>query len=133
MVCNAFLAFAYYPEWFADSKILIGLLALVVGWSAARTCSSTSSTCSSRGCPGRLSRGVMPYAFLLPAVALIGLMLLYPTIQTINYSFANADSTEYVGLENYRDDLQDQRVLAVDLQQRPVAAHRARRHGLLRR
>ena len=32
-------------------------------------------------------------------------MLLYPTIQTINYSFANADSTEYVGLDNYRDDL----------------------------
>ena len=26
-----FLAFAYYPEWFFDSKILIGVLALVVG------------------------------------------------------------------------------------------------------
>ena len=25
-------------------------------------------------------------------------MLLYPTVQTINYSFANSDSTEYVGL-----------------------------------
>ena len=28
---NACLSFAYYPEWYADSKILIGLLALVVG------------------------------------------------------------------------------------------------------
>ena len=48
----------------------------------------------------------MPYAFLLPAIGLIALMLLYPTIQTINYAFANADSTEYVGLENFRDHLQ---------------------------
>jgi alpha-glucoside transport system permease protein len=29
-------------------------------------------------------------------------MLLYPAVQTINYSFANSDSTKYVGLENYR-------------------------------
>ena len=29
-------------------------------------------------------------------------MLLYPTIQTINYAFANADSTEYVGLDNFK-------------------------------
>ena len=36
-------------------------------------------------------------------VALLGLMLLYPTVQTINYSFANRDATEYVGLDNYRD------------------------------
>ncbi len=28
---NLFLAFAYYPEWFADSKILIGVLALIAG------------------------------------------------------------------------------------------------------
>src|SRR5690606_17152403 len=27
---------------------------------------------------------------------------LFPTIQTINYSFANRDSTAYVGLQNYR-------------------------------
>jgi alpha-glucoside transport system permease protein len=30
-------------------------------------------------------------------------MLLYPTVQTINYSFANADSTEYIGFDNYVD------------------------------
>ena len=43
----------------------------------------------------------MPYAYLLPALAAITLMLIYPTLQTINYSFANADSTEYVGFDNY--------------------------------
>ena len=29
-------------------------------------------------------------------------MLIYPTFQTINYSFANSDSTAYVGLQNYQ-------------------------------
>jgi alpha-glucoside transport system permease protein len=54
------------------------------------------------GLPGRASRALMPYAFLLPGFGLIGLMLLYPTIQTINYAFANDDSTEYVGFDNFR-------------------------------
>jgi len=101
-VANASLAFAYYPNWFADSKILIGLLALVVGVGGAYG----FFYCLNQfveGLPGRLSRGLMPYAFLAPAFALLALMLLYPTVQTINYSFANADATEYVGLENYRE------------------------------
>jgi alpha-glucoside transport system permease protein len=54
------------------------------------------------GLPGRASRALMPYAFLLPGFGLIGLMLLYPTVQTINYAFANADATEYVGLDNFK-------------------------------
>ncbi|MFC5043872.1 carbohydrate ABC transporter permease [Ornithinimicrobium kibberense] len=45
--------------------------------------------------PRRLEHGLIPYAFLLPGFSLIALMLLYPTIQTIHYSFANRDSTEY--------------------------------------
>ncbi len=59
------------------------------------------------GLPRRLSEGLIPYAFLLPSVAFIGLMLIYPTIQTINYSFANADSTAYVGFANYRSIFSD--------------------------
>jgi len=100
--CNAFLAFAYYPEWFASSKILIGLLALVVGLGGAFFFFYFVNMFV-EGLPGRLSRGVMPYAFLLPGMSLIALMLLYPTIQTINYAFANSDSTAYVGLQNFRD------------------------------
>jgi len=101
-VANASLSFAYYPEWYADSKILIGLLALVVGLGGAYGFFYCLNMFV-EGLPGRLSRGLMPYAFLAPAFALLGLMLLYPTVQTINYSFANRDATEYVGLENYRD------------------------------
>ena len=59
------------------------------------------------GLPKRLSGGVIPYAFLLPAVLLIGVMLIYPTVQTIHYSFADADSEAYVGFQNYVDVFSD--------------------------
>jgi alpha-glucoside transport system permease protein len=51
--------------------------------------------------PGRLSRALLPYAFLLPAFGLIGLMLIYPTVQTVVYSFADRFSESWVGFENY--------------------------------
>src|SRR6478735_3694944 len=54
------------------------------------------------GLPRRLSEGVIPYAFILPGLLLVGLMLIYPTFQSINYSFANSDSTAYIGLQNYK-------------------------------
>ena len=101
-VGNLFLAFAYYPEWFADSKVLIGVLALVAGVVGAYLLFMFINMFV-EGLPGRMSRGVMPYAFLLPGLGLIGLMLIYPTVQTINYAFANSESTEYVGLQNFRD------------------------------
>lgn len=102
LVANLFLAFAYYPEWFADSKILIGILALIAGVGGAYGFFYCLNMFV-EGLPGRLSRGLMPYAFLLPGLLLIGVMLLFPAVQTINYSFANADATEYVGLQNYQD------------------------------
>src|SRR3954452_2042025 len=46
-------------------------------------------------------RGV-PHLFVLPALGLVGVLLVWPTIQTVVYSFANADSTRWVGLANYR-------------------------------
>ena len=53
--------------------------------------------------PGRWEDRVKPYLYLLPAFAAISLYLIYPTIQTFVYSFANARSTEFVGLQNYMD------------------------------
>ncbi len=53
--------------------------------------------------PGRWEDRVKPYVYLLPALAGIGLFLIYPAIQTIVYSFANRDSTAWVGLDNYTD------------------------------
>jgi len=51
--------------------------------------------------PGRWEDRVKPFLFLLPALGAITLYLIYPTIQTVVYSFANAGSTEFVGLSNY--------------------------------
>jgi alpha-glucoside transport system permease protein len=101
-IANLFLAFAYYPGWFGNSRILIGVVALVAGVGGAGIFFYFLNMFV-EGLPPRLSAGVIPYAFLLPGLGLITLMLLYPTVQTINYSFANRDSTAYVGLENYRE------------------------------
>ncbi len=51
--------------------------------------------------PGRWENRLKPYLYILPAVAAIALYILYPAIQTIVYSFANAQSTQFVGLKNY--------------------------------
>lgn len=99
---NLFLAFAYYPEWFFNSKILMGALGLVIGVGGAAILFYFINV-AVEALPRRLEHGLIPYAFLLPGFSLIGLMLLYPTLQTIHYSFANADSTAYVGLQNYAD------------------------------
>ena len=46
---------------------------------------------------------VKPYVFIGPAVAVVGVFLVYPAAQTVVYSFANDRSTAFVGLDNYRD------------------------------
>ena len=53
--------------------------------------------------PGRWEDRIKPFLWLLPALAAIGLYLVYPTIQTAVYSFANAGSTAFVGISNYSD------------------------------
>jgi alpha-glucoside transport system permease protein len=53
--------------------------------------------------PGRWEHRVKPYLYIAPAFAAITFYLIYPAIQTLVYSFANADSTRFVGLANYRD------------------------------
>lgn len=51
--------------------------------------------------PGRWEDRIKPYFYVLPAIVLVAVIVLYPTLQTINFSFANADSTSYIGLKNY--------------------------------
>ena len=99
-LANLFLAFGYYPQWFGN-KVVIGILAIIgaVGGAAVLFFFLNMFV---EGLPQRLSEGVIPYAFLLPGLGLVGLMLIYPTFQTINYSFANSDSTAYIGLQNYK-------------------------------
>ena len=53
--------------------------------------------------PQKWEERLKPYAFILPAIAAIGLFLIYPDVRTIILSFANSTSTAWVGLENYTD------------------------------
>ncbi len=99
-LANLFLAFGFYPEWFGN-KVVIAVLAIVGGVGGAAALFYFLNMFV-EGLPQRLSEGLIPYAFLLPGFALVVLMLIYPTFQTINYSFANSDSTAYVGFENYK-------------------------------
>lgn len=101
LAINLFLALAFYPEWFLDNKILIGLVGVAGGLVAAYLLFYFLNMFVD-ALPRRLSQGVIPYAFLLPGLGFIALMLIYPTVQTVNYSFANRDSTTYVGLDNYK-------------------------------
>jgi alpha-glucoside transport system permease protein len=51
--------------------------------------------------PDRWEDRIKPYVYILPAFAAISLYLIYPAVQTVIYSFANADSTKFVGFKNY--------------------------------
>lgn len=102
---NLFLSFGYYPEKFG-SKVVIAILAVAGGVLGAALLFYFINTFV-EGLPDRVSAFLMPYAYILPGLGLIGLMLLYPVLQTINYSFANADSTAYVGFDNYKEIFQD--------------------------
>lgn len=51
--------------------------------------------------PGKWEARLKPYLYILPALAAIGLYVVYPAVQTVIYSFANADSTAFVGFDNY--------------------------------
>jgi alpha-glucoside transport system permease protein len=53
--------------------------------------------------PGKWEDRVKPYVFVGPAVLLIGFFLIYPAIRTIVFSFANSDSTAFIGLKNYTE------------------------------
>jgi alpha-glucoside transport system permease protein len=53
--------------------------------------------------PAKWEERIKPWVFIGPAVAAIGLFLVYPAIRTFILSFANAQSTAWVGTENYTD------------------------------
>jgi len=79
-------------EKFVQMTVAIGLFVAVVGvvlFLADRVRS-------------RRGERVQTVAFLLPAIVMITVGLLYPAIRTIYESFRNAGGTEFVGLENYQ-------------------------------
>jgi alpha-glucoside transport system permease protein len=57
---------------------------------------------AAKGPPGGSKRWVA-LGFLLPALVLIGAIVVYPTIDTIVQSFQNDDRTALVGFDNYQE------------------------------
>jgi alpha-glucoside transport system permease protein len=53
--------------------------------------------------PRKWEERLKPYVFVGPAVVLIGFFLIYPAVRTIIFSFANSDSTKFIGTKNYTD------------------------------
>jgi alpha-glucoside transport system permease protein len=53
----------------------------------------------------------VPLAFMLPAAFFLGVWVIYPTIATINRSFWSNSGGDFVGLDNYQQIFEDDRLL----------------------
>jgi alpha-glucoside transport system permease protein len=104
---TVFLSFGIFPELYLDSRLVIGVVAVIVGVGGAAVLFFFLNMLV-EGMPDRLSHRLIPYAYVLPGIALISLMLLYPAVQTVMYSFADKDSAAWVGFENYRTIFSDE-------------------------
>lgn len=58
--------------------------------------------------PGPWEGRIKPYLYILPAYAALVFYLVYPAVQTVVFSFANAQSTAWVGWDNYTQLLQSE-------------------------
>jgi alpha-glucoside transport system permease protein len=96
-------AFAGMPP--TVSKLIQALIAIVVGvagiWALFYAGNSIVEAL-----PGRATQILRPYLFVLPAVAVVGLYLIYPTIGTVAQSFTERPEGESV-VYNYTEAFSD--------------------------
>jgi alpha-glucoside transport system permease protein len=83
-------------------KILNALIAIVGGVAGSLLLYWAMNKLIER-LPSKWEERLKPFAFIGPALLVIGLFLIYPAIRTLVLSFANSTSTEFVGLVNYTD------------------------------
>jgi alpha-glucoside transport system permease protein len=83
-------------------KILNALIAIVGGVVGAMALYMLLNAVAER-LPGKWEHRIKPWVVAGPAMLIIGFFLIYPAVQTIQFSFANRTATEYVGLQNYLD------------------------------
>jgi alpha-glucoside transport system permease protein len=82
------------------NKILIGIVALIVGVGAVWALYLVTDNMVSL-LPQRIRESVRPFVFVGPALVILGLYLIYPTVRTIILSFLDARSETFAGLKNY--------------------------------
>jgi alpha-glucoside transport system permease protein len=80
--------------------ILVALAAVIIGPVATFALYFVANALVAR-LPRKVAKSLGPYVFIGPVLVLVGFFLVYPTIATINFSFMNSDSTEYVGFKNF--------------------------------
>jgi alpha-glucoside transport system permease protein len=81
--------------------ILTALAAVVLGPLATFALYYLGNLIVSHLPSNKLRNALGPYVFIAPVLALVGLFLVYPTIQTMIFAFMNEDSTEFVGFRNF--------------------------------
>lgn len=82
------------------NKIVIGLVALIIGVGAVWALYLITDNLVSY-LPERIRETVRPFVFVGPALAILGVYLVYPVLRTIYLSFLDARSEQFVGLDNY--------------------------------
>ena len=83
-------------------KVLNALLAIVSGVLGSLLLFYVLNKAVER-LPKKWEERLRPYVFVGPAVLLIGFFLIYPAVRTVVFSFANNDSTKFIGTKNYTD------------------------------
>lgn len=81
-------------------KLLNGLLAVIVGVGGAVAMYWLLNKLVDL-LPRRAQERCRPYVFIGPAVAIVGVFLVYPTIRTIILSFFDEEGERFVGVENF--------------------------------
>ncbi len=82
------------------NKLLIGIVALVIGVGAVWALFLVTDNLVSL-LPKSIRESVRPFVFVGPALVIISLYLIYPTLRTAYLSFFDARSEVFVGLDNY--------------------------------
>jgi alpha-glucoside transport system permease protein len=82
-------------------KALTALLTVVIGIGAAVLVYWVLNKIAEL-LPGVWEHRVKPYLYILPAMAAIAIYLVYPAVLTVNNSFKDNFSRNYVGFTNYR-------------------------------
>jgi alpha-glucoside transport system permease protein len=82
------------------SKIISGLIAVAIGVGGSILLFFVLDRVLN-AMPKGAERRLRPYAFIGPALLLVGLYLIYPAIRTIVNSFRDDRSEGFVGLDNY--------------------------------
>ena len=82
------------------SKLLIGIIALVIGVGAVWALYLLSNNLVDL-LPLSFRSKIRPFVFVGPAVVVLGIYLIYPTVFTLIFSFADARSNNFVWLQNY--------------------------------